>query len=119
MNTIEFNKIIIQPIFAGWLQSKNILLDVARFDMMHPLISGNKFFKLKHYLADAKQNNFDTIATFGGAYSNHIAATAYACKSSGFKCFAIIRGEEPTHYSPTLLLAKKNGASLFCIKKRV
>ena len=54
-------------------------IDVLRLDEIHPIVSGNKWYKLKYYLQEAKQLNKETILTFGGAYSNHIIAAAYAC----------------------------------------
>ena len=69
-------------------------LDIKRLDLIHPQISGNKFFKLKYNLLEAQQQELSRVLTFGGAYSNHIAATAYAAHLFGFKSIGIIRGEE-------------------------
>ncbi|MBF7689872.1 1-aminocyclopropane-1-carboxylate deaminase/D-cysteine desulfhydrase [Acinetobacter pollinis] len=69
-------------------------VDIKRLDQIHPYISGNKFYKLKYNLIEAKQQGYSQILTFGGAYSNHIAATAYAAKYYNFKSIGIIRGEE-------------------------
>lgn len=71
-----------------------VQLTVKRLDLIHPQISGNKFFKLKYNLLAAKQQNLHQVLTFGGAYSNHIAATAYAAHYFGFQSIGIIRGEE-------------------------
>ena len=71
-----------------------VQLTVKRLDLIHPQISGNKFFKLKYNLLEAKQQNLNQVLTFGGAYSNHIAATAYAAHYFGFQSIGIIRGEE-------------------------
>jgi 1-aminocyclopropane-1-carboxylate deaminase len=71
-----------------------VQLKVKRLDLIHPQISGNKFFKLKYNLLAAKQQNLNQVLTFGGAYSNHIAATAYAAHYFGFQSIGIIRGEE-------------------------
>jgi len=71
-------------------------VDILRLDAIHPVVSGNKIFKLGLFVEDAVKNNYSTIATFGGAYSNHILATAYTCKSIGLKSVGIIRGEEST-----------------------
>ena len=62
--------------------------------MIHPIVSGNKFRKLKYNLLQAKAENQHTLLTFGGAYSNHIAAVAFAGKEHGFKTIGIIRGNE-------------------------
>jgi 1-aminocyclopropane-1-carboxylate deaminase len=71
-----------------------ISLEIKREDLLHPFISGNKFRKLKYNLLQAKAENQKTVLTFGGAYSNHIAAMAYAGKEQGFKTIGVIRGDE-------------------------
>lgn len=71
-----------------------ISLEIKREDLLHPFISGNKFRKLKYNLLQAKAENQQTVLTFGGAYSNHIAAMAYAGKEQGFKTIGVIRGDE-------------------------
>ncbi|WP_230981221.1 1-aminocyclopropane-1-carboxylate deaminase/D-cysteine desulfhydrase [Echinicola salinicaeni] len=86
---------------------------IKRLDLIHPLISGNKFFKLKYNLKEAINAGHDTILTFGGAYSNHIQASAAAAKAANLKAIGIIRGEEQTSLNPTLLTAKNNGMRLF------
>jgi 1-aminocyclopropane-1-carboxylate deaminase len=85
---------------------------MRREDLIHPFISGNKYRKLKYNLQKAKKLNKNTLLTFGGAYSNHIAATAYAGKSYGFKTIGVIRGEElkdKVASNPTLKFAKSCG----------
>ena len=69
-------------------------ISIKRLDLVHPHISGNKFFKLKYNLLAAQQQGYKKLLTFGGAYSNHIAATAYAAQLFGFESLGIIRGEE-------------------------
>lgn len=85
---------------------------IKRLDQVHPLASGNKFFKLKYNLEKAISENHDTILTFGGAYSNHIYATAAAAKSLGLHSIGIIRGEETLPLNPTLASAKENGMTI-------
>lgn len=92
-------------------------ISVLRLDLIHPEISGNKWFKLKYNLQQAKAEHKDTILTFGGAYSNHIAATAFACKLAGMKSIGIIRGEDITEDNQTLALAKKNGMNIIPISR--
>jgi len=84
-------------------------ISILRLDMIHREVSGNKWFKLKYNLREAKLQGNDTVITFGGAFSNHIAATAYACKETGLKCIGIIRGEASSGDNATLSFAKKNG----------
>lgn len=83
-----------QQIFLPILEEKKVELFIKREDLIHPFVSGNKFRKLKYNLEEAKKLKKKALLTFGGAYSNHIAATAVAGKLSGFKTFGIIRGEE-------------------------
>lgn len=80
----------IQTVF----NKNGVQLDVLREDLNHPLIQGNKFRKLKYNLIQAKESGCDTLLTFGGAFSNHIHATAAAGKAFGFKTVGVIRGEE-------------------------
>lgn len=87
-------------------------MNIRREDLIHPFISGNKFRKLKYNLIQAKAENHDTILTFGGAFSNHIAATAFAGREYGFKTIGIIRGEElesKINENPTLQFAQECG----------
>jgi 1-aminocyclopropane-1-carboxylate deaminase len=83
--------------------------DVLRLDLLHPVISGNKWFKLKYGLEAAKNGHYPRITTFGGAFSNHIAATAFACHEAGIPSRGIIRGEAGDALSPTLEWAKQCG----------
>ena len=101
-----------QKVDLALLAKKEITLFVKREDTIHPIISGNKFRKLKYNLLKAKKEHAATLLTFGGAFSNHIAATACAGKENGFKTIGIIRGEElesKWKNNPTLQLAKKYG----------
>ncbi|PZX92242.1 1-aminocyclopropane-1-carboxylate deaminase/D-cysteine desulfhydrase [Flavobacterium aquariorum] len=89
-----------------------ISLEIKREDLLHPFISGNKFRKLKYNLLQAKAENHETVLTFGGAYSNHIAAVAYAGKEQGFKTIGVIRGDElgdKIDENPTLKFAQECG----------
>ena len=81
---------------------KKVRLDVLRLDRIHPVVSGNKWFKLQYYTGDAVNKGYTTLLTFGGPYSNHIAATAYAAKMLGLKAVGVIRGEAPKQWSHTL-----------------
>ncbi len=96
---------------------KNVETDVLRLDLLHPIISGNKWFKLKYYLQEAKNSGQNTIATFGGAYSNHIVATAFACKQAGLNSIGIIRGEKPPQLSASLQEAMQYGMKLLYVSR--
>ena len=97
----------------------NIEADVLRLDKIHPVVSGNKWFKLKNYLLDAAQKEYKTIVTFGGAYSNHILATAWAAKEAGFDSIGIIRGEESPQLSYTLEQCRECGMKLQFISREL
>jgi 1-aminocyclopropane-1-carboxylate deaminase len=92
-------------------------VDVLRLDLVHPVISGNKWFKLQVYLQEAKVQN-KVLLTFGGAFSNHVVATAAAARSAGLKSIGIIRGERATVLSHTLVQAQAYGMKL-CFTSRV
>lgn len=100
-----------------FLSKFHTTVDVLRLDLIHPVISGNKWFKLKGYLKEAKALDKKIILTFGGAYSNHIVATAAAAKQAGFKSIGIIRGEKPTTVSHTLQNASAYGMNLYFISR--
>ena len=91
-------------------KEKNIEIFILRLDEIHPIISGNKIFKLYYFLEEAKKTSHKTVITFGGAYSNHLAATAFACKKMGLKSIGFVRGEKPGMLSPTLL---------FCLEQKM
>ncbi|WP_235892926.1 1-aminocyclopropane-1-carboxylate deaminase/D-cysteine desulfhydrase [Flavobacterium franklandianum] len=94
------------------LSNPNFSLFIRREDLIHPFISGNKFRKLKYNLVQAKAENHHTLLTFGGAFSNHIAASAFAGKENGLKTIGIIRGDElesKIQDNPTLKFAQECG----------
>ncbi len=112
INTVPLNKLE-DVLFL----KKKISVYVLRLDAIHPIISGNKIFKLHYFLNEAIKNKPNPIITFGGAYSNHLAATAYACKMLGIKCTGVIRGEKPKELSPTLLQCSAWGMQLKFISR--
>ena len=99
------------------LREQGVELWVKREDLLHPHISGNKWRKLKYNLQEARQQGHHTLLTFGGAYSNHIAATAAAGKEYGLKTIGIIRGEEHLPLNPTLRFATSCGMELHYIPR--
>jgi 1-aminocyclopropane-1-carboxylate deaminase len=93
----------------------SISVSIKREDLIHPFVSGNKFRKLKYNLLQAKEEYQETLLTFGGAFSNHIAAVAYAGKENGFRTIGIVRGDElrdKITENPTLLFAQNCGMHL-------
>jgi D-cysteine desulfhydrase len=99
---VDLTKAVVQPIVSDLLTEKMVHIAVLRLDRIHPVIAGNKWFKLKYHLQEALQQNKKGILTFGGAWSNHLVATALACQQAGLASIGIIRGEEPAVLSDTL-----------------
>jgi 1-aminocyclopropane-1-carboxylate deaminase len=110
MIPINENNILLQKIKTTFLDEKKVELFILREDQIHPTISGNKWRKLKYNVKEAKEKGLKTIVTFGGAFSNHIAATAAVGAELGLKTIGIIRGEKVSN--STLDLAEKNGMQL-------
>ena len=128
-NNPFFNKIFTiqnQQIHLPVLEEKKIELFIKREDKIHPLVSGNKFRKLKYNLEEAKNQQQKTLLTFGGAFSNHIVATAVAGNVNGFKTIGIIRGNElgknlenTLANNTTLREAYKNGMGFVFVSREV
>jgi len=106
LQEMNFNEVVVQKLSDEYLTDQCIELSVLRLDRIHPVVSGNKWFKLKYYLQKAIEKNYSSIGTFGGAFSNHILATAYACNKQNLQCTGFIRGEAATNLSETLLDAQ-------------
>ncbi len=103
------------------LTNNSITLVLKREDLLHPFISGNKFRKLKYNIQKVQESNSNKLITFGGAFSNHIAATAFACHEAKIPCIGIIRGEElasKISENPTLSFAQKHGMQLEFITRQ-
>lgn len=90
---------------------------INRLDKVSDDASGNKLFKLKYNVFSALQKGQESMLTFGGAWSNHLYATAAVCEKVGLKSIGIIRGEEPKQWSDTLLFARKSGMELHFISR--
>ena len=99
------------------LKERKISLFIKREDLNHPDLSGNKWHKLKYNLQEARKQGKNTLLTFGGAYSNHIYATAAAGKIFNLNTIGIIRGEEHLPLNPTLSFAKDNGMKLYYLDR--
>jgi len=100
-----------------FLSKFHTTVDVLRLDLIHPVISGNKWFKLKEYLAEAVLQHKKILLTFGGAYSNHIVATAAIAGLNGLKSIGIIRGEKPAILSHTLQNAINYGMEVCFVSR--
>lgn len=100
------------------LASFGLKLYLKRDDLLHPTVSGNKWRKLKYNLQEAASQQKRRILTFGGAYSNHIYATAAAGQLFGFETIGIIRGEETLPLNPTLSFASDCGMHLHYVDRQ-
>ena len=99
------------------LKKHGVQLYVKRDDLIHPFISGNKWRKLKYNIDEMKRQGKSTLLTFGGAYSNHLLATAAAGQKLGFRTIGIIRGEEPRERNPVLKKAEESGMQTYFISR--
>src|ERR1700748_2051784 len=107
----EFDTIsLIHPVQHKLFDEHGIDVFIKRDDLVHPIISGNKRRKLKYLLNKAQAENKTHLVTFGGAYSNHLLATAAAAAKFGFKATGIVRGEEVNN--DTLFLCRLHGMNL-------
>jgi 1-aminocyclopropane-1-carboxylate deaminase/D-cysteine desulfhydrase-like pyridoxal-dependent ACC family enzyme len=114
-----FQAVPLQIINDPITQQYKIKLYLLRMDLNHPHISGNKPYKLKYNLQEAEKSNKNTLLTFGGAFSNHIAATAAAGKEYGFKTIGIIRGEAYSELNSTLKFATECGMELHYVPRNL
>ncbi len=113
-----------QKVSHPLLEEKGVTLFVKREDLLHKHISGNKYRKLFYNLIDAKRKRYKRILTFGGAFSNHIAATAAAGRAFGFETIGVIRGnelagriEEVMTENPTLAFAHRQGMRFYFVDR--
>ena len=115
MTALSFDQITSDRISS--FNNHHIEVEVLRLDKVDKVISGNKWFKLRYYIEEAKANDKKGILTFGGAWSNHIVATAAACQLHGLQSIGIIRGEESLYLSNTLKMANDMGMQLVFIPR--
>ncbi|TNE55094.1 MAG: pyridoxal-phosphate dependent enzyme [Bacteroidetes bacterium] len=94
ITAFDSGKSLLQRFHLKELEGRGIELFVKRDDLIHPEVSGNKWRKLKYHLLQASQMKSGSILTFGGAYSNHLLATASACQRLNIKSIGVVRGEE-------------------------
>lgn len=105
-------KIAIEKLQDKVFTEKGISADILRLDRLHPVVSGNKLFKLHFFLQEALHSTHKQIITFGGAWSNHLVATAFACRELSLQCTAIVRSEAPDTLSRTLQQCRELGMQL-------
>ena len=104
--------LVLQDLDEPAAKQRGIRLVLLRDDLTHPELPGNKWRKLKYNLLEARAQGHDTLLTFGGAFSNHIAAVATAGRLYGFQTIGVIRGEESQPLNPTLAQAVADGMTL-------
>jgi 1-aminocyclopropane-1-carboxylate deaminase len=114
---LKLEDVPLQKIDIPLTKEGGIELYVKRSDLIHPAISGNKWYKLKYNIIEAGKQGYNKILTFGGAYSNHIYAAASAGKIFGFETIGVIRGEEYPHLNPTLQYAVNCGMKLHYLNR--
>lgn len=110
--SFDLPDIPVQTIEDPVLDAAGISLSILRTDLVHPVISGNKWFKLKHNLINARRKGKNTLLSFGGAWSNHLHALAEAGKIYGFSTVGVVRGELPATLNPCLQEAQDAGMIL-------
>ena len=114
---LTFKPSILTKIVDPLLSQYQVELWMKRDDLLHPIISGNKWRKLKYSLDHALSSQADTIISMGGAYSNHLHALAYAGKALGLKTTGLIRGEQPEKLTPTLRDMQSWGMKLLFVSR--
>lgn len=97
MATIPDQEPYIQPLKSAWYNNLVSGIDMLRLDVIHPVVSGNKWYKLKHNVSHLKNDGYSTILTFGGAYSNHLIATAATAYQYGIKSIGVVKGTYAQH----------------------
>ncbi|MGN6418761.1 MAG: 1-aminocyclopropane-1-carboxylate deaminase/D-cysteine desulfhydrase [Pseudobacter sp.] len=115
--SIDQNKAVVQPLLLPEFATSGIRADILRLDLIHPVISGNKWFKLKYHLKSALDEGYKGLLTFGGAWSNHLVATAGAAAAASLTAVGIVRGEIPAVLSPALQDARDSGMQLVFVSR--
>src|SRR5687768_15022661 len=105
-----YKKPLTQRLRNPLYEQRQIEASTLRLDLVHPIISGNKWFKLHLYIQHALNSNYKGLLSFGGTYSNHLVALATACRENGLDSIAIVRGEEV--HNPSIEQMKEAGMTL-------
>jgi len=116
MGTIDDRNVVVQPLNKFWYGKKVASMDMLRLDLLHPVVSGNKWYKLRLNLLHAVDNGFKTIVTFGGGYSNHLIATACAARMFKLPSVGIVRGRYDV-LTPTLEACIAEGMELIFVSQ--
>lgn len=107
----------LDPVDSPFLRQHDVILNVLRLDLVHPLLHGNKWFKLKYNVQYALDRQFPAILSFGGAYSNHLYALAAAGKYFGLRTIGLVRGELVEPLNPVLAFARQQGMELIAVNR--
>jgi len=107
----------LETIQDRYLHNFSVRMEVLRLDRIHPLVSGNKWFKLRLNLLQAQKDGHSQLLSFGGAYSNHLRALAAAARLTNLKSIGVIRGEIPDPLNPILTFAKEQGMELVPVSR--
>ncbi len=102
----------VTQIETDWSKEGNVEISLKRDDLIHPIISGNKWRKLSGILKTHKAGTYNKVVTFGGAYSNHLLATACVSSILGVASKGLVRGEEPKQKNTVLLMCELYGMEL-------
>lgn len=116
---LHYSPTPIQELHDPIFEQAGVRVMIKREDLNHPYVSGNKWWKLKYNLEEALKGGHTTLLTFGGAYSNHIYATAAAADELGLKSIGMIRGEETLPLNHTLSFAKSKGMELHFVSREM
>ena len=108
--TLTLDPITIDPLTS--FSSSTIEASMLRLDKLHPIVSGNKWFKLRYYIEEAISQSCSTIASFGGPYSNHLVALAYVAKENNVKSIGYVRASKEDTVTPSLQEAQAYGMQL-------
>jgi 1-aminocyclopropane-1-carboxylate deaminase len=108
--TLTLDPITIDPLTN--LSSSTVEASMLRLDKLHPIVSGNKWFKLRYYIEEAISQSCSTIASFGGPYSNHLVALAYVAKENNVKSIGYVRASKEDTVTPSLQEAQAYGMQL-------
>lgn len=114
---LKYNPTHFEEIQDDYTKLAGVRLLIKREDLNHQWVSGNKWWKLKYNLAEAFALNASTLVTYGGAFSNHICATAAAAHELGLKSVGFIRGEENLPLNPVLAFAQNNNMQLYYLPR--
>ena len=114
----QYKSVPIQEIYDPIFEEHHVRVLVKREDKVHPIISGNKWHKLRYNVLQAIQENHNQIISFGGAYSNHLHALAYAAEQSGMSSIGVVRGEKTEPLNSTLQFVIDHGMKIHYVNRQ-